>query len=266
MECAQLRPDDFLRLDGQVALVTGAGQGVGAQIARYLASSGARVVVNDYFADRAGEVAESIVAAGGEAIAIAADVRDLGSVSSMVEQAENRFGPVGILVNNAGNAGAEGDFASMTTPFWESDAGDWPMFLDVNLNGVMNACRATMAAMVAQRHGRIITIVSDAGRVGEASLPVYAAAKAGAAGFMRSLAKAGGPHLVTANCISLSTIRSRDAVGDPDRDARHLRDYTIRRFGTPDDVAGVVLLLAAESGSWITGQTIPVNGGYSSAL
>lgn len=266
MESAPLRPDDFLRLDGQVALVTGAGQGVGAKIARYLAASGARVVVNDYFVDRAAEVAQSIVEAGGEAIAVASDVRDLGSVFSMVEQAESSLGPVSILVNNAGNAGAEGNFASMATPFWESDPDQWPMFLDVNLNGVMNSCRATMASMVEQRHGRIITIVSDAGRVGEAALPVYAAAKAGAAGFIRSLAKAGGPHLITANCVSLSTIRSTDVVGDPDRDARHLRDYTIRRFGTPDDVAGVVLLLASQSGAWITGQTIPVNGGYSSAL
>lgn len=261
-----LRPDEFLSLKGQVAIVTGAGQGVGAQIARYLASGGAHVVVNDYFPDRADSVAQSIVAAGGDAIAIGADVRDLSSIEAMCKRAKDAYGPINILINNAGNAGALGDFRSMDTPFWETDPAEWQSFLDVNLIGVMNCCHAVLPGMVEQRQGRIITIISDAGRVGEPSLAVYAAAKAGAAGLMRSLAKAVGKYLITANCVSLSTIRVAGARSDETADARQLRDYTIRRFGTPDDVAGMVLLLSSESGSWITGQTIPINGGYSTAM
>ncbi len=257
-------PPGFLDLTGRTALVTGAGQGVGESIARHLAGRGARVVVNDVRGARAIATAEALVAAGAEAVPIAADVTSYDDVRRMFAEA----GPVDILVNNAGNAGAGNDFSSMASPFWESDPSTWQAFIEVNLMGVLNCTHAALPGMAERRHGRIVTVISDAGRVGEGRLAVYSAAKAGAAGFMRAIAKAGGRHLITANAIALGTVRSgtQGAEADPAADARQLAAYAIRRFGVPEDVAGLVLLLASDAGGWITGQTIPVNGGFSSAL
>jgi 3-oxoacyl-[acyl-carrier protein] reductase len=121
----------------------------------------------------------------------------------------------------------------------------------------------------AARGGRVVTVISDAGRVGEPGLEIYAAAKAGAAGFTRALAKGVGRDLITANCVSLAATRTpfvEEALSDEERAARQLRRYAIRRFGEPEDAAAMILFLCSGAAGWITGQTIPVNGGYSFAL
>ena len=260
--------DNILDLKGKICLVTGGGQGVGRQVALHFARSGAgAVVINDYHADRAETVAEEVRATGCDALAVAADVTDRAAVEDMMRRAE-ACGPLGVLVNNAGNLGANPD-AVEQLPFWSATTETWDAFLGVNLYGVINCTSAAIPGMIQQKSGRLITIVSDAGRVGEPGLEIYSAAKAGAAGFMRAVARTMGRHGVTANSISIGTTRTptvADVTEDPERSKRMLAQYPIRRFGEPDDIANMALFLASDASSWITGQTYPVNGGYSFGL
>lgn len=254
-----------LDLSGRRALVTGSGQGVGRGIALGLAAAGAEVVVNDVSDDRAQEVVDEIVAAGGRALGAVFDVTDHSAVRAAVD----RVGGVEILVNNAGNAGVAG-FGDRG-PFAESDPGDWEPFLQVNLYGAMHCARAALPGMIEAGWGRVITIVSDAGRVGDAHGVAYSASKAGAAGFARALARETGRHGITVNNIALGTMRTPQTEplwADPDSEYAKslLRSYVIRRPGTPEDVAPLTVFLASDHGSWITGQTYPLNGGFSFAL
>lgn len=255
----------MLDLTGEVALVTGAGQGVGATTARYLAAYGAAVAVNDFVLERAETVAGQIRAAGGRAIGVQADVTHFDSVMTMAERVAGELGAVTVLVNNAGNAGADPS-AIGPRPFWESAPEDWEPFLAVNLDGVLFCCRAVIPGMIEAGHGRLITIISDAGRVGEARLEVYSAAKAGAAGLMRGLARSLGRHNITANSVAIgftNTPTMAAVVANDDLTRRMLSNYTIRRVGQPADPAAMVTFLASGASSWITGQTYPVNGGFS---
>lgn len=261
--------DSILNVAGHTALVTGAGQNVGRQIAMHLAAHGAKVIVNDYFAERAEEVAREIAAAGGEAMAVAADITDRDAVNRMAAQGAAKFGPVTILVNNAGNAGAT-PTGGARKPFWEADRADWDSFIGVNFYGVLNACAAVIPGMIEKNDGRIVTIISDAGRMGEVRLEVYSGAKAGAAGLTRAMARTLARHNIRANNVAIAAINTPGVAaaraGNPEMAAKMLSHYVIRRMGEPDDVANMVLLLASDASSWVTGQTIPVNGGYSFAL
>lgn len=262
---------DLLDLNGQIAFVTGAGQGAGRAVALALARHNAGgVAVNDFVAERAEAVAGEIRALGVPAQAVAADVGDYEAVRAAVDAATGELGAITLLVNNAGNAGPD-EAMGLSPLFWETDPADWGRFFHTNLYGVMNCCHAVLPGMVAVAQGRIVTIVSDSGRVGEARLSAYSAAKAAAAGFMRSIAKESGRYGITANAVSLSTLeppldeeQMRQFLAD-ERIKTQLSRYTIRRFGKPDDVANMVLFLCSDAASWITGQTYPVNGGYSSA-
>jgi NAD(P)-dependent dehydrogenase (short-subunit alcohol dehydrogenase family) len=255
-----------LGLDAKRALITGAGQGVGEGIARVLAEAGAHVVVNDLVEDRAAAVADAITGAGGQASPAAFDVTDHDGVRAAIDAC----GPIDILVNNAGNAGADG--WPGTVPFTDTSPADWDVLLQVNLLGVMHCVHAVLPAMVEARWGRIITVVSDAGRTGDAQLAVYGAAKAGAAGFSRGIAREVGRHGITVNSVALGTMRTPLTEAfwdDPDHAERQqamLRDYVVRRPGEVDDAAWTVAWLAAARSGWITGQTVPVNGGRSFAL
>jgi len=254
-------------LTGRTAVVTGAGQGVGRGIARTLAAHGARIAVNDFVLERAQVVAEEIVAEGGVALALQADVADFTGVQAMADKITARLGAVDILINNAGNAGPDG--AMPRLDFWNTEPAEWDRYLRVNLHGVMVCARVFTGGMVERGYGRVITIVSDAGRTGEQGHEAYSAAKAGAAGFSRALARAMGRYGVTANTISLSNM-AREGWEPTDAEAALVREmlkrYIIRRQGRPDDVAAVALLLASDVSGWITGQNFPVNGGFSLAL
>jgi len=260
---------DLLSLEGKVALVTGAGQGVGRQIALHFAAhDAAAVVVNDFYFDRAEAVAAEVDAAGSRGLALSCDVSDFESVRAMVAAAEAEVGPVDILVNNAGNAGPQASIVD-PTPFWETGPEEWEPWLAANFYGVLNCANAVVGGMVGRGYGRIVSIVSDAGRVGEPAFIVYSGAKAGAAGFSRALAKAVGAHGVTANCIALSAMRTpatEEITSDEAAMKRLLRSYVVRRLGEPDDAANMALFLASDAASWITGQTYPVNGGYALAV
>ena len=264
--------EDVLDLKGQVAVVTGAGQGAGRGIAIMLARHNAGgVAVNDFVIERAEAVAEEIRALGVKAIGVQADVGDRASVQAMADRATAELGPVTLLVNNAGMAGPAAQIGHEKL-FWETDPAEWDRYFRTNVTGVLNCCHALLPGMVAQKRGRVVTIVSDSGRVGEARLAVYAAAKAGAAGFVRSLAKEAGRFGITSNAISLSTLRpplegeAMDAFMASESVKAQLSRYVIRRFGTPDDVGALALFLCSDAAAWITGQTYPLNGGYSMAM
>lgn len=262
--------NDILDLAGRVALVTGAGQGVGRQIALHLAQhNSGGIAVNDYHLDRAEAVAAEIQALGGKAIAVQADVTDLAAVKAMNERVVAAFGPVGVLVNNAGNMGAA-PTAEVRKPFWETSPEVWNQAIGVNLYGVMNCAAAVVPGMIARgAPARVISIISDAGRYGDAGMEAYAAAKAGAAGFTRSLARTLGRYNITANAVAIAatrTPRSEADYADEARMKRVFEKYIVRRPGEPTDVANMVLFLASEASSWISGQTYPVNGGFTLAL
>lgn len=256
---------DILSMVGRTALVTGAGQGVGRQVALHIADHGGAVVVNDFHADRAEAVAAEITERGGRALGLSADVTDLDELTALVERAAAELAPIDVLVNNAGNAGPVEDALAPSPPFWETGPQDWERWTGTNFYGVLNAARAVLPGMVERGYGRIVSIISDAGRTGEPNLVVYGGAKAGAAGFSRGLAKSVGRHGVTVNCVALSTIETpgvATALSDPEFAKKALRSYVVRRFGQPEDAANAVLFLASDAASWVTGQTYPVNGGY----
>ncbi len=251
-----------IELAGRTALITGAGQSVGREIAHSMAAAGARVVVNDFVADRAEAVAKEIADAGGSASAAPFDVTDYPGVTAAVRE----HGPIDVLVNNAGNAGTAGFGFKM---FHEEEPADWDRYFGVNLFGVMHCTRAVLPGMIEQGNGgRVITIVSDAGRAGEPRLAAYSAAKGGAAAFSRGLAREVGRHFITVNNIALGTIDpTGSTLGEmapevADAMKQRLKPYIIRRLGHPSDVAGLATFLASEQAAWITGQTYPVNGGY----
>lgn len=263
---------DLLDLGGQVAVVTGGGQNAGRAIALELARHNAGgIAVNDFVAERAEAVAEEIRAAGVPAMAVPFDVCDLEAVRAADAAIKAQLGPATILVNNAGMAGPGGSLRPMQT-FWEEDPSAWQRYLGTNLFGVYNCCHAFIPNMVEAKRGRIVSIVSDSGRVGEPRLAVYASAKAGAQGFMRSIAKELGRYNVTANCVSLSSLmpdmpeEKLAEVMQSDHARAQMARYTIRRYGKSSDVAALVTFLCSGAAEWITGQTYPLNGGYAPSM
>jgi 3-oxoacyl-[acyl-carrier protein] reductase len=263
---------DPLDLGGQIAFITGAGQGAGRSIALLMAHHDAGgIAVNDFVVERAEAVVAEIQSLGVRAIAVPADVGEHASVRAAIDIATSKLGPITLLVNNAGNAGPNTQMGHSPS-FWETHPSDWDRYFRTNLQGVMNCCHVALPGMVAQGRGRIVTIVSDAGRVGEARLAAYSAAKAGAAGFMRALAREAGRFGITANAISLSALEppldpaSKRQFLASDQAKAIVSRYVIRRFGRPEDVAIMALFLCSDAAGWITGQTYPVNGGYSFAI
>ena len=235
-------------LTGRTALVTGAGQNIGAGIARALAGAGARVLVNDLRADRAGEVAAEI---GGEAEALPFDVTDRAAVLAAVEAA----GALDVLVNNAGNGGAE---AMLPKRFADTEPAEWAGPVEVNLQGVLFCCHAVLPGMVERGHGRIITISSAAGThgVGIGFAP-YSVGKGGSLSLMRSLALEHGRDGITANSVALGVM---DSVREETAAALR-KTIPVGRLGSPNDVGAACLWLASDEAAWVTGQTIGLNGG-----
>ncbi len=260
---------NILDLSGHVGLVTGAGQGVGRAVAlRFAENNAAGVVVNDFRLERAEAVAAEVEKLGAKALPVQCDVTSYESVSTMFEKARAKFDKVDILVNNAGNAGPDPSKVARK-PFWEQEPKDWEPFLATNLIGVFNCVRIAVPPMLANQYGKIVTVISDAGRVGEPNLEIYSGAKAGAAGFMRAVAKDLGRANITANCVALGATRTpaiERGLTDPAQVKRMLKVYQIKRVGEPEDAANLILFLSCDASSWITGQTYPVNGGYSFSM
>ena len=241
-------------LGGRVALVTGAGQGVGAGVAGSLAAQGATVAVNDLHADRAAATVDAVTAAGGTAVVAAFDVTDAAAVDEAIGALEADVGPVDILVNNAGIP------AGMAmVRFAELDPDDWAQYVDLNLYGVLHCTRAVLDGMVDRGWGRIVVISSDAAQVGaQFGISLYGAAKSAALGWMRHLAQEAARSGVTVNALALGLMAGADGSAETDAVARTI---PVGRLGEPADVGAAVVYLASEEASWTTGQTIGVNGG-----
>lgn len=256
---------DFI--GGRTAVVTGAGAGVGRAIAIQMARAGATVWVNDLYLDRAEKVVGEIRAEGLNAHAVACDVTEIDSVHEM----RDTTGPVDIVVNNAGSGVRFfGEGKARLVPFVESKPDEWDPIMRVNLAGVLYVTHSYLPDMLEQQWGRVLTIISDAGRRGERMQVVYGAAKAAAAGFTRGLAVEVGRSGITVNCISLGSIRHGDMARhldtSPEREAALIRPYPMGRLGRVDDPAPLAVLLCSDAAEWITGQVYPVDGGYAPAL
>lgn len=257
--------------------MTGGGQGVGRQICIELAAESARVIVNDLFAERAAAVAQEITAAGGQALALTADVTRAEQVQAMVEQGLAHFAaPVTVLVNNAGIVPERREKGGRTPPFLDMPAADWAKIVDLNLYGAMHCCRSVLPGMVERKGGRIVNIISEAGRVGEANLAVYSGAKAAIAGFGRALAREHGRHAITVNAVALGAVSHAGIKDGPlsvhasaendERLRKMLNIYPISRglgrLSRPEDISGLVVFLASARAAFITGQTIGASGGF----
>jgi NAD(P)-dependent dehydrogenase (short-subunit alcohol dehydrogenase family) len=265
-----------LGLEGKVALITGAGQGVGRAIAKLLAAEGAKVAVNDLVAERANAATEEIAEAAGIARAHICSVLDLDAVRAMVADIDKAWGGVDILVNNAGVLPERRSGEVGLPAFVGSDPKHWRKFVDLNFVAVMNCVDAVGKGMIARKRGKILTIVSDAGRVGEARLAAYSGAKAAAIGFTKALAKELGRSRINVNCVSLSAVAHEAPMADflaldattetNETLAKVLRQYPIGeglgRLTRPQDAANAVAFLVSDAAEYITGQTLSVNGGY----
>lgn len=264
-----------LNLEGKVALVTGAGQGVGRGIAMELAAEGCRVVVNDLNMDRASAVASEITAAGGTALPVAADITQHAQVRAMFVKLREAYGSIDILVNNAGVPPALRNSQDARPLFVESSVEDQMTMVDLNVHGTMFCCREALPDMVAKKWGKIVSIVSEAARVGESRLAVYSGAKAAMLGFTMALAREHGRDCINVNAIALGATTHEGVKGavrldsTPENNeqlAKKLRLYPIaqglRRLGRPSDVASAVAFLVSDRAAFITGQSLGVSGGF----
>jgi 2-hydroxycyclohexanecarboxyl-CoA dehydrogenase len=239
------------RLDGKIAIVTGAGRGIGKAIAEKLAMEAATVIVTDM--DEANAKQTAIVLPG--AVAIRADVTDRQRVQAMADRVLRQFGRIDVLVNNAG-----WDKAS---PFVDSDPANWDRAIAVNLYGVLHTCKAVLPIMAGQGRGAVVNLGSDAGRVGSSGEAVYSAAKGGIIAFTKSLAREMARHQVRVNCVCpgpTDTALFASFAGPTLREAL-TKAIPFRRLGQPADVANVVAFLASDEASFVTGQTVSVSGG-----
>jgi 3-oxoacyl-[acyl-carrier protein] reductase len=245
-------------LEDRVALVTGSSRGIGAAIAMEFARCGARVVVHGRDHDALREVEASIQNGGGQAMSVTADVTDFDAIEAMRLSIEEHFGPVDILVANAGG--------NLTPPAALEDIPEdgWRATIDGNLLGTFLTLKSFLPGMKQRRNGAIITISSAVGRRPHAHSPIaYAAAKAGIALLTQDVAAQVGPYGIRANCIAPETIlteRNRRLI--PAAQQRDLVDlHPLKRLGTPEDVANAAVFLASDGASWITGVVFDVAGG-----
>lgn len=244
----------MFRLDGRTALVTGASQGIGKGIAEMLAEAGAAVILAARSEEKLREVADGVGAAGGRATTLVLDLAAADELPGRLADLPEEFSAVDILVNNAGIT-ADGLLARMSLEQWES-------VLRVNLTGTFVITREVVKGMMRRRWGRIISISSVVGLMGNAGQANYAASKAGLIGFGKSLARELGSRNITVNTVAPGYIETAMTAVLPEKSRSALvESVVLRRLGAVGDVAAAVLYLASEEAGYVTGQTINVSGG-----
>ena len=259
-----------LNLAGKTVIVTGAGSNIGRAIALAFARERANVVVAEIDEAQGGKTVTEATALGAPAISVRTDVTRWESVQAMVRAVEARFGRVDVLVNNVGWT-HDALFVDKTRDEWERE-------IQINLWGMINCTRAVLDGMIARKAGAIVSMGSDAGRMGEFREGVYGACKAGVIALSKSIAREVGKFGIRLNvvCPGMTMPKSDDEVGalsmwtaeenrawrTPEMQARIAKVYPLRRIATPDDVTGAVVFLASDAASFVTGQTLSVSGGY----
>ncbi|MBP1722745.1 MAG: 2-hydroxycyclohexanecarboxyl-CoA dehydrogenase [Deltaproteobacteria bacterium] len=246
-------------LKGKVAIVTGAGGGIGRAISVKFASLGANVVVADIKQEGAGETVSLVEKAGTKGLAMNTDITSLPQVQAMVKKTLEAFGQVDILVNNAGWDKIE--------PFVKNSPELWDRVISINLKGPIHCTRAVLDPMMERKYGKIISISSDAGRVGSTGEAVYSACKGGIIAFTKTMAREMARYQINVNCIcpgATDTPLLAEITGG-ETGAKIIeamvKAVPFRRLGKPEDIAGAVAFLASDEASFITGQTLSVSGG-----
>jgi 3-oxoacyl-[acyl-carrier protein] reductase len=249
-----LKLEKKLKLTGKVAIVTGAAQGIGRSIAMLLARNGADIVVSDINLEKAEETAKEIESIGSKAMAVKVNVANLKDVEQMVEAILEKFGKIDILVNNAGIA-RDKLILRMTEE-------DWDAVLDVNLKGTFNCTKVVVRHMAKQRSGKIVSIASVVGEMGNAGQANYSASKAGVIGLTKTIAREFAQRGINVNAVAPGYIETPMTEILPEKVKEELKSLIpMERLGKPEDVAEAVLFLVFEESNYITGQVLNVNGG-----
>jgi 3-oxoacyl-[acyl-carrier protein] reductase len=242
-------------LKDRIAIVTGAGQGLGASVAKAYAEAGAKVAVIDLQLEAANRVVEEIVAAGGQALAVACDVAQRDEVEAMAARVTEAWGRIDILVNNAG--------ITRTAMLHKMTSEQWQQVLGVHLTGAFNCLQAVVGGMIERKYGRIIYVTSAAGVLGTIGQINYSAAKAGVLGMTKSTAKELARYNITSNAIApgaatpmTETIRTDDRFKD-----KYLDRIPMGRWAQPEEVAPVFVFFASDAASYVTGQIVAADGG-----
>ena len=237
------------KLDTKIAIVTGAGSGIGRAISEKLSAEGATVVVTD--------INETASRLGNGSLGLHTDVTSRESVGAMVKEVMNVFGRIDVLINNAGwdKAG----------PFIDTDPTDWDRVIQINLYGVLNTCHAVLPIMASQGFGSVVNLGSDAGRVGSSGEAVYAAAKGGIIAFTKTTAREMARHQINVNCVcpgpTDTPLFAEMGGDDPKWREALIRSIPFRRLAQPSDLANTVAFFASDEANYITGQTVSVSGG-----
>lgn len=241
-------------LKGKVAIVTGSGQGIGRAIALRLAENGADIVISDVVEENGKSVCSEIEALGRKALFVKCDVSKMEDVNNLANESLKAFDKIDILVNNAG--------ITRDTLMLRMSEEDWSKVININLNGTFNCCKAISRIMLKQKSGRIVSIASVIGLIGNAGQCNYAASKAGIIGLTKSLAREVASRGITVNAVAPGFIKTKMTEILPDKVKEDiLRQIPMNDMGTAEDVANGVLFLCSDLASYITGQVLTVDGG-----
>ncbi len=253
-----------LNVKEKVGLITGGGEGIGRLVSLMLAEEGAEIAVSDVDGQKAQSVANEVRAKGVRSRAFQLDVGDTEQVNQVVKGTLTELGKIDFLAHIPGRGERKA--------FLETTKEDWDFVIQLNLYGPLNTIRAVVGHMVERKTGKIVTVISDAGRIGEPRNCVYSAAKAGVVGFTKALAQEVGPSNVNINCVSLGRTHTPALMASSnvpvrgmsfeEYESKALRRYPLRRLGEPEDVANMICFLLSDRARHITGQTISVSGGY----